>query len=326
MNPVRAIAEPSRHDRRLRRDARSRRDRDLRGAGERGREPAPRAISSRSAARPSSSRASRSGAIPTGWCGPWTFGQPDVVRLQSGVVLCWRPQGELSDVTKSLFACLGCHLLPRRSAPSGTDRLWLERGNWRLEHTDVAELGWTDRGWRLGLLRVQPCPTVCSKELIQLKSGRVDSAIVGHGSTVSHEACRQITRSLQADGACATSNARLRPAPARPAAAARPNSVGRRRSVLIRGKARVRRCRLAFHDCGAGTGDGLVAWAGSHGCGVLPQTGLDILEPQNIFISVSIGASAGSNKMASMSVAGCKKMALCQCQLAPPSGHAPTPV
>ena len=133
-----------------------------------------------SSARPSSFRASRSGAIPTGWCGPWTFGQPDVVRLQSGVVLCWRPQGESSDVTKSLFACLGCHLLPRRSAPSGTDRLWLERGNWRLERTDVAELGWTHRGWRLGLLRVQPCPTACSKELIQLKSGRVDSAIVGH--------------------------------------------------------------------------------------------------------------------------------------------------
>jgi hypothetical protein len=137
-------------------------------------------ISSRSAAKASSYRASRSGGIPTGWCGPWTFGQPDVVRLQSGVVLCWRSQGQSSDVTKSLFACLGCHLLPRRSAPSGTDRLWLERGNWRLEHTDVAELGWTHRGRRLGLLRIQPCPTVCSKELIQLKSGRVHSAIVGH--------------------------------------------------------------------------------------------------------------------------------------------------
>ena len=38
-------------------------------------------------------------------------------------------------------------------------------------------------------------------------------------------------------------------------AAARPNSVGRRRSVLIRGKVRGRRCR--FRDCGAGTGGGL---------------------------------------------------------------------
>jgi hypothetical protein len=41
------------------------------------------------------------------------------------------------------------------------------------------------------------------------------------------------------------------------AAAARPNSVGRRRSVLIRGKGCVRRCRLVFRDCGAGTGGGL---------------------------------------------------------------------
>jgi hypothetical protein len=85
----------------------------------------------------------------------WTFGQPDVVRLQPRAVLCWLPQGESNDVAKSLFACLGRHLLPRRSAPSGTDRLWLERGNWRLERTDVAELGCTHRGRRVGLLRVQ---------------------------------------------------------------------------------------------------------------------------------------------------------------------------
>jgi hypothetical protein len=29
----------------------------------------------------STSRVSRSDAIPIGWCGPWTFGQPDVGRL-----------------------------------------------------------------------------------------------------------------------------------------------------------------------------------------------------------------------------------------------------
>ena len=44
-----------------------------------------------------------------------------------------------------------------------------------------------------------------------------------------------------------------------PAAASRPNSAGRRRSVLIRGKVRVRRCRLVFQDSGAGTGGGLAA-------------------------------------------------------------------
>ena len=44
-----------------------------------------------------------------------------------------------------------------------------------------------------------------------------------------------------------------------PAAASRPNSAGRRRSVLIRGKVCVRRCRLVFRDCGADTGGGLAA-------------------------------------------------------------------
>jgi hypothetical protein len=37
------------------------------------------------------------------------------------------------------------------------------------------------------------------------------------------------------------------------------NSVGRRRSVLIRGKVCVRRCRLVLRDSGAGTGGGLAA-------------------------------------------------------------------
>jgi hypothetical protein len=126
-----------------------------------------RTISSRWAARPSSSRASRSDAIRIGWCGPWTFDQPDVVRLEFGAVLC-RLQGESSHVAKSLFACLGRHLFPCRSAPFGTDRLRLERGDWRLERTDVAELGRHHCGGCPGLLRVQPCPTVCTKSLFQL--------------------------------------------------------------------------------------------------------------------------------------------------------------
>jgi hypothetical protein len=42
---------------------------NLRAAGERGRRPAPPGISSRSAATPSSSKASRSGAILIAWCG-----------------------------------------------------------------------------------------------------------------------------------------------------------------------------------------------------------------------------------------------------------------
>jgi hypothetical protein len=46
---------------------------------------------------------------------------------------------------------------------------------------------------------------------------------------------------------------------ATPAAASRPNSAGRRRSVLIRGKVCVRRSRLVFRECGAGTGGGLAA-------------------------------------------------------------------
>jgi hypothetical protein len=43
------------------------------------------------------------------------------------------------------------------------------------------------------------------------------------------------------------------------AAASGPNSAGRRRSVLIRGKVCVRECRVVFRDCGAGTGGGLAA-------------------------------------------------------------------
>jgi hypothetical protein len=39
----------------------------------------------------------------------------------------------------------------------------------------------------------------------------------------------------------------------------KPNSTGRRRSILIRGKVCVRECRLVFRDCGAGTGGGLAA-------------------------------------------------------------------
>ena len=112
-----------------------------------------------------------------------------------------------------------------------------------------------------------------------------------------------LARSLQADRrTCATSNARWRPARVRRAADSGPSSAGRRRSVLIRGKVCVRRCRLVFRDCGAGTGGGLAAYAGSHGCGVLLQ--------KRLFISVSIGASAGSKKMASMSAAGCKENGL----------------
>jgi hypothetical protein len=38
------------------------------------------AISSLSAARPSSSRVSRNGAIPIGWCGPWTSGFHELGR------------------------------------------------------------------------------------------------------------------------------------------------------------------------------------------------------------------------------------------------------
>ena len=54
------------------------------------------------------------------------------------------------------------------SAPSGADRLRLERCDWRLERTDVAELGRHHCGGCPGLLRVQPCPTVCTKRLFQL--------------------------------------------------------------------------------------------------------------------------------------------------------------
>ena len=67
-----------------------------------------------------------------------------------------------------------------------------------------------------------------------------------------------LARSLQADmQELRKSNARRRPVPATPAAASRPNR--RRRSVLFRGKVYVRRCRLVFPDCGAGTGGGLAA-------------------------------------------------------------------
>jgi hypothetical protein len=69
------------------------------------------------AARPSSSRASRSAAILIGSCGAWTFGQPDVVRLQPGAVL-WRPQGESSAyllVSAGIFSLVG--LLGRVGAP-----------------------------------------------------------------------------------------------------------------------------------------------------------------------------------------------------------------
>jgi hypothetical protein len=90
-----------------------------------------------------------------------------VPGLEFGAVLC-RLQGESSHVAKSLFACLGRHLFPCRSAPFGTDRLRLERGDWRLERTDVAELGRHHCGGCPGLLRVQPCPTVCTKSLFQL--------------------------------------------------------------------------------------------------------------------------------------------------------------
>ena len=71
--------QASRHDRRLRRDPHPCRDRDLRGAGERGRQPAPGRSAHASAARPSSSRASRSGAIPTGWSGRSTSGLREVM-------------------------------------------------------------------------------------------------------------------------------------------------------------------------------------------------------------------------------------------------------
>ena len=64
-----------------------------------------------------------------------------------------------------------------------------------------------------------------------------------------------LARSLQADMQVELT----KPAPATPAAASRPNSAGRRRSVLIRGKVCVRWCRLVFRDCGAGTGGGLAA-------------------------------------------------------------------
>ena len=74
--------EASRHHRRLRRDPYPRRDRNLRVRAGEVASPA-QAISSPSAARPSSSRASRSGAIPIDWCGRSTSG-PHELAAQVG--------------------------------------------------------------------------------------------------------------------------------------------------------------------------------------------------------------------------------------------------
>jgi hypothetical protein len=60
----------SRHHRRLWRDPHPRRHGDLRGAGRTTSQACAPTISSPSAARVSSSRGSRNGGIPTGWCGP----------------------------------------------------------------------------------------------------------------------------------------------------------------------------------------------------------------------------------------------------------------
>ena len=70
-----------------------------------------------------------------------------------------------------------------------------------------------------------------------------------------------LARSLQADMQVELRNIEraVTTGTATPAAASRPNSAGRRRSVLIRGKVCVRWCRLVFRDCGAGTGGGLAA-------------------------------------------------------------------
>jgi hypothetical protein len=54
-------------------------------ADEGDRHPLAPAMSSRSAARPSSSRESRSGAIPTGWYGAWMFGRRERLGPQEGL-------------------------------------------------------------------------------------------------------------------------------------------------------------------------------------------------------------------------------------------------
>ena len=81
----------------------------------------------------------------------------------------------------------------------------------------------------------------------------------------------------------------------------------RRQAASVLSRQAARRGQLVFRDWGR-YGRRSAAQAGSHGCGDLPQSA-SMFSSHRIFISVSIGASAGSNKMASMPSAGCKKMA-----------------
>ena len=222
----------------------------------------------------------------------------------------WYLRKASSHVPKSIPPCHSRHLFPHRSAPFGADHLRLERHAWQLERADVAELGCAHRDRRFGLLRVQPCDAVLTKRLLQLRRAAVAPIARTGNCRLRMKFAASVTRSLQAgmqaelrdiERAVATGTREA-------GRASRPNSAGRRRSVLIRGKFCVRRCRLVFRDCGAVRA---AAWPPrpDRVAVVFSRKRASMFSSHRFFISVSIGASAGSNKMASISSAGCKKIA-----------------
>ena len=69
----------------------------------------------------------------------------------------------------------------------------------------------------------------------------------------------------------------------------------RRRSVLIRGKVRVRRCRLVFQDCGAGTGGGLPPRP-DRTAALFSRKRVSMFSSHRIFIFFAVGTVPGQKE------------------------------